>query len=57
MIIKGPHKGYAKLDLGSILGFDVVSLDPNTYQLRTIYKMAANRTDPTGVKGAQNKGP
>ena len=31
------------------------NLDPNIYQLSTIYKKGARRTDPTRVKGAHRK--
>ena len=33
------------------------SLGPYTYQLYTIFKTGAHRTDPTRIKGAHNKGP
>ena len=32
------------------------NLDPKTYQLHTIHQTGAQRTDPTRIKGAQNKG-
>ena len=33
------------------------NLNPNIYELYTINKIGAHRTDPTRVKGAHNKGP
>ena len=32
-------------------------LDTNTYQVLAIYQLGAHRTDPTRIKGAQNKDP